>query len=126
MAQRLGRDLAARGLVIGSGMARGIDAIGHQGAMDAHGCAIGVLGTGIDVCYPKENKKLYEKVLERGAIVSEFPLRTHPAPENFPVRNRIVAGMPLGVVVIEGAQYSTSFSGPRSPCRSTTSWNTPA
>jgi DNA processing protein len=109
MAQRLGRDLAARGLVIGSGMARGIDAIGHQGAMDAHGCAIGVLGTGIDVCYPKENKKLYEKVLERGAIVSEFPLRTHPAPENFPVRNRIVAGMPLGVVVIEGAQYSGSL-----------------
>ena len=106
MAQRLGRDLAARGLVIGSGMARGIDAIGHQGAMDAHGRAIGVLGTGIDVCYPKENKKLYEKVLERGAIVSEFSLRTHPAPENFPVRNRIVAGLPLGVVVIEGAQYS--------------------
>jgi DNA processing protein len=109
MAQRLGRDLAARGLVIVSGMARGIDAIGHQGAMDANGRAIGVLGTGIDVCYPKENKKLYEKVLERGTIISEFPLRTHPAPENFPVRNRIVAGMPLGVVVIEGAQYSGSL-----------------
>jgi DNA processing protein len=109
MAQRLGRDLAARGLVIVSGMARGIDAIGHQGAMEAHGRAIGVLGTGIDVCYPKENKKLYEKVLERGAIISEFPLRTHPAPENFPVRNRIVAGMPLGVVVVEGAQYSGSL-----------------
>ncbi len=109
MAQRLGRDLAARGLVIISGMARGIDAIGHQGAMDAHGRAVGVLGTGIDVCYPKENKKLYEKVLERGVIISEFPLRTHPAPENFPVRNRIVAGMPLGVVVIEGAQYSGSL-----------------
>lgn len=109
MAQRLGRDLAARGLVIVSGMARGIDAIGHQGAMDANGRAIGVLGTGIDVCYPKENKKLYEKVLERGTIISEFPLHTHPAPENFPVRNRIVAGMPLGVVVIEGAQYSGSL-----------------
>src|SRR5258708_30333077 len=90
-------------------MARGIDAIGHQGAMEANGRAIGVLGTGIDVCYPKENKKLYEKVLERGAIISEFPLRTHPAPENFPVRNRIVAGMPLGVVVVEGAQYSGSL-----------------
>jgi len=104
MAHRLGRHLAAaaRGLVIVSGMARGIDAIGHQGAMDANGRAIGVLGTGIDVCYPKENKKPYEKVLERGAIVSEFPLRTHPAPENFPIRNRIVAGMPLGVVVVEG------------------------
>jgi DNA processing protein len=109
MAQRLGRDLAARGLVIVSGMARGIDAIGHQGAMDAHGRAVGVLGTGIDVCYPRENKKLYEKVLERGAIISEFPLRTHPAPENFPVRNRIVAGMPLGAVVVEGAQYSGSL-----------------
>src|SRR3989454_12638492 len=109
MAQRLGRELAARGLVIVSGMARGIDAMGHQGAMDANGRAIGVLGTGIDVCYPKENKKLYEKVLERGAIMSEFPLRTHPAPENFPVRNRIVAGMPLGVVIVEGAQYSGSL-----------------
>lgn len=84
MAQRLGKYLAVRGLVIVSGMARGIDAIGHQGAMDANGRAIGVLGTGIDVCYPKENRKLYEKVLERGAIISEFPLRTHPAPENLP------------------------------------------
>jgi DNA processing protein len=109
MAERLGRELAARGLVIISGMARGIDAIGHQGAMAVSGRAIGVLGTGIDVCYPKENKKLYEKVLERGAILSEFPLGTHPAPENFPVRNRIVAGMPLGVVVVEGAQYSGSL-----------------
>jgi len=109
MAQRLGRELAARGLVIVSGLARGIDAIGHQGAFDANGRAIGVLGTGIDLCYPKENKKLYEKVLERGAIISEFPLKTHPAPENFPVRNRIVAGMPLGVVVVEGAQYSGSL-----------------
>ena len=109
MAQRLGRELAARGLVIVSGLARGIDAIAHQGAMDAHGRAIGVLGTGIDLCYPKENKKLYERVLERGAIISEFPLRTHPAPENFPVRNRIVAGLPLGVVVVEGAQYSGSL-----------------
>lgn len=109
MAQRLGRELAARGLVIVSGLARGVDAIAHQGAMEANGRAIGVLGTGIDVCYPKENKKLYEKVLERGAILSEFPLRTHPAPENFPVRNRIVAGLPWGVVIVEGAQYSGSL-----------------
>lgn len=109
MAERLGRDLAARGVVIVSGMARGIDALGHQGALAANGRAVGVLGTGIDVCYPKENKKLYEKVLERGAILSEFPLGTHPAPENFPIRNRIVAGMPLGVVVIEGAEFSGSL-----------------
>ncbi|HEV3374459.1 MAG TPA: DNA-processing protein DprA [Candidatus Acidoferrum sp.] len=109
LAERLGRDLAARGLVIVSGMARGIDAIGHQGAMAANGRAIGVLGTGIDICYPKENKKLYGKVLERGAIIGEFPLGTHPAPENFPVRNRIVAGVPLGVIIVEGAQYSGSL-----------------
>src|ERR1700676_1376407 len=109
MAERLGRALGARGLIVISGMARGIDAIGHQGVMAVNGRAVGVLGTGIDVCYPKENRKLYEKVLERGAIISEFPLGTHPAPENFPVRNRIVAGMPLGVVVVEGAQYSGSL-----------------
>ena len=109
MAERLGRELAARGLVVISGLARGVDAIGHQGAMAVNGRAVGVLGTGIDVCYPKENRKLYEKVLERGAIISEFPFGTHPAPENFPVRNRIVAGMPLGVVVVEGAQYSGSL-----------------
>jgi DNA processing protein len=96
-------------VVVVSGMARGIDAIAHQGAMTVNGRAIGVLGTGVNVCYPKENKKLYEKVLERGAIMSEFPLGTHPAPENFPIRNRIVAGMPLGVVVVEGAQYSGSL-----------------
>jgi DNA processing protein len=109
MAERLGRDLANRGIVIVSGMARGIDAIGHQGALAANGPVIGVLGTGIDVCYPKENKKLFEKVLERGAILSEFPIHTHPAPENFPIRNRIVAGMPLGVVIVEGAEYSGSL-----------------
>jgi len=109
MAEPLGREIAARGLVVVSGMARGVDAISHQGAMAVNGRAIGVLGTGVDVCYPKENRKLYEKVLERGAIISEFPLGTHPAPENFPIRNRIVAGMPLGVVVVEGAQYSGSL-----------------
>jgi len=109
MAERMGRDLAARGLTIVSGLARGIDAIAHQGATAVGGRAIGVLGTGIDVCYPKENKKLYEKVLERGAIVSEFPTGSHPAPENFPVRNRIIAGMPLGVIIVEGKQYSGSL-----------------
>src|ERR1700730_8882834 len=109
MAERLGREIAARGVVVVSGMARGIDAIAHQGAMVVNGRAIGVLGPGENVCYPKETKKLYEKVLERGAIISEFPWGTHPAPENFPIRNRIVAGMPLGVVVVEGAQYSGSL-----------------
>ncbi len=109
MAERISRDLAARGLTIVSGLARGIDAISHKGATEVGGRAIGVLGTGIDICYPKENKKLFEKVLERGAIISEFPVGWHPAPENFPVRNRIIAGMPIGVVIVEGKQYSGSL-----------------
>ncbi|HTP67974.1 MAG TPA: DNA-processing protein DprA [Dongiaceae bacterium] len=109
MAELMGRDLAKRGLVVVSGLARGVDAISHRGATDAGGRAIGVLGTGVDVCYPKENKKVFEKVLERGAILSELPIGSHPAPENFPVRNRIIAGMPLGVVIVEGKQYSGSL-----------------
>jgi DNA processing protein len=68
-----------------------------------------VLGTGVDVIYPKENKKLFAEVEKRGALISEFPLGTHPAPENFPVRNRVVAGMSLGIVVVQGAQYSGSL-----------------
>jgi DNA processing protein len=73
MAERLGREIAARGVVVVRGMARGIDAIAHQGAMVVNGRAIGVPGTGVNVCYPKENRKLYEKVLGRRAIISEFP-----------------------------------------------------
>ncbi len=110
IAERLGHDLAARGLVIVSGMARGIDSLAHQGACRAaNGATIGVLGTGVDVIYPKENKKLFGEVEKRGALISEFPLGTHPAPENFPIRNRVVAGMSLGVLVVQGAQYSGSL-----------------
>ena len=110
MAERLARDLAARGLVITSGLARGIDANAHRGALAAVGGAtIGVLGCGIDVVYPKENKKIFEEIEQRGAIISEFPLGTFPAPQNFPIRNRIIAGMGHGVVVVEGAQYSGSL-----------------
>ena len=108
--ERLARDLAERGLVIVSGLARGIDSSAHRGACAAtRGGTIGVLGSGIDVIYPKENRKLFDEVEKRGAIVTEFPLGTHPAPENFPVRNRIVAGMALGVIVAQGAQYSGSL-----------------
>src|ERR1700730_12129422 len=110
VAERLGHDLAERGLTIVSGMARVIDSLSHQGACRAsQGSPVGVLGTGVDVIYPKENKKLFEEVEKRGALISEFPLGTHPAPENFPVRNRIVAGISLGVVVVQGAQYSGSL-----------------
>ncbi len=110
MAERLSRDLAERGIVIVSGLARGIDSSSHKGALAAPGGkTIGVLGTGLDVVYPKENRKLFEQIKEHGAIISEFPLGTHPAPENFPIRNRIIAGMPLGAVIVEGAQYSGSL-----------------
>src|SRR6202162_4027192 len=99
-----------RGLTIVSGMARGIDSLSHQGACRAsQGAPVGVLGTGVDVIYPKENKKLFAEVEKRGALISEFPLGTHPAPEHFPVRNRVVAGISLGVVVVQGAQYSGSL-----------------
>lgn len=110
MAERLARELAARGIVIVSGLARGIDASAHRGALSCEpGKTIGVLGCGIDVVYPKENKKIFEEMEQRGAVVSEFPLGTFPAPQNFPIRNRIIAGMSLGVVVVEGAQYSGSL-----------------
>lgn len=110
MAERLGRDLAERGLVIASGLARGIDASAHKGALSTpQGATIGVVGAGIDVIYPKENKKLFAEIIQRGAIISEFPMGTFPAPQNFPIRNRVIAGMGLGVVVVEGAQYSGSL-----------------
>jgi DNA processing protein len=110
MAERIARDLAERGLVIVSGLARGIDSSAHKGAIASlRGTTVAVLGNGIDVVYPKENRKLYEKVIERGAVISEFPMGTYPANQNFPIRNRIVAGMSLGVIVVEGAQYSGSL-----------------
>jgi DNA processing protein len=110
MAERLARDLALRGIVIVSGLARGIDATAHKGALSANvGGTVGVLGCGIDVIYPKENRKIFAEIEVRGAIISEFPMGTYPAPPNFPVRNRIIAGMTRGVVVVEGAQYSGSL-----------------
>jgi DNA processing protein len=107
MAEMLSRDLANRRLVILSGMARGVDTAAHKGALDAGGKTVAVWGTGIDVIYPKENKKLAEQIVATGgAIVSEYPLGTFPAPQNFPIRNRILSGMSVGVLVIEAAEYS--------------------
>lgn len=107
MAELLSRDLAARGLVIQSGMARGVDTAAHKGAMLAGGKTVAVWGTGVDVIYPKENKRLAEEILEKGgAILSEYPLGTFPAPQNFPVRNRILSGMSVGVLVVEAGEYS--------------------
>jgi DNA processing protein len=107
MAERLGCDLAAQGLVIISGMARGIDTASHRGAISAKGKTVAVFGTGVDVIYPKENSRLSEQILcFGGALISEFPLGTSAAPQNFPIRNRILSGMSLGVLVVEAAEYS--------------------
>jgi DNA processing protein len=109
VAQRLARDLAGRQLVIVSGLVRGIDSAAHRGALEAKGTTVTVLGSGIDVIYPRENKRLAEQVVECGALISEFPPGTSPAPENFPIRNRIISGLSLGVLVVEAAEYSGSL-----------------
>ena len=106
MAERLACDLAARGLVIASGLARGVDAAAHRGALHGRGKTVAVLGTGVDVIYPRENKKLAEEILETGgAIVSEFAMGTFAAPQNFPIRNRIISGLAIGVLVVEAGEY---------------------
>jgi DNA processing protein len=107
VAEMLARDLAARRLLIISGMARGVDSCAHRGALTARMPTVAVWGTGIDVVYPKENKKLAEEILELGgAIVSEMPMGTFPAPQNFPRRNRILSGLSVAVLVVEAAENS--------------------
>jgi DNA processing protein len=107
MAGRLSQDLANCGLVIISGMARGIDSMAHKGAVQARGRTIAVFGTGVDVIYPRENHKLSEQILEfGGALVSEFPLATGPNVHNFPLRNRIISGLSRGVLVVEAGEFS--------------------
>jgi DNA processing protein len=107
IAEMLARDLAARRLLVVSGMARGIDSCAHRGALAASMPTLAVWGTGIDVVYPKENKKLAEEILATGgAIASEVPLGTFPAPQNFPRRNRILSGVSIAVLVVEAAENS--------------------
>jgi DNA processing protein len=107
MAERLACDLAARRLVIFSGLARGVDTASHRGAIAGKGKTVAVLGTGIDVIYPQENTRLVEQILVLGgALISEFPISTFPAPQNFSIRNRIISGISLGVLVEEAAEYS--------------------
>jgi DNA processing protein len=107
MAEMLSRDLALRGLIILSGMARGVDTAAHKGALAAKRPTIAIWGTGVDVIYPKENKSLAEQIIAGGGVIlCEQPLGTFPAPQNFPRRNRILSGMSVGVLVIEAAEYS--------------------
>ena len=106
VASALGKYLGERGIPVISGMARGIDGISQQATLEAGGMSYGVLGCGVDVCYPKSNERLYQKLTLHGGILSEYPPGTPPAPFNFPPRNRIVSGLSQAVVVVEAAVKS--------------------
>ena len=108
-AERLSAELAGKGMTVVSGMARGIDAASHKGALKVRGRTIAVLGSGLDVIYPPENRVLAEQIANSGAVISEFPMGTQPLRKNFPRRNRIISGLSLGVVVVEAARKSGSL-----------------
>ena len=101
--------LAACGLAITSGLAEGIDSAAHRGALAAQGITLAVLGNGIDSIYPRSNQRLSEEIRFRGALISEFPLGTPPRRENFPQRNRIIAALSMGTLVVEAARRSGSL-----------------
>lgn len=106
VASHLAQELARAGVTVVSGMARGIDAAAHRGALAPGGRTIAVLGCGPDIAYPREHARLMEEIVARGAVVSEFPPGTEPRPAQFPQRNRIISGLSRGVVVVEGRLHS--------------------
>jgi DNA processing protein len=104
--ERIGRELVKRGITVVSGLARGIDSIGHQSALKEKGRTLAVLGSGLDILYPPENRGLAERISNSGAVISEFPFGTKPEPPNFPKRNRLISGLSLGVVIVEAGPKS--------------------
>jgi DNA processing protein len=101
MAEKLGRELAAHGITVVSGMANGIDSAGHRGALEAGGRTIAVLGNGVDVVYPPQNADLMEQIIGHGCVISQFLMGVRPSPGHFPYRNRIISGMTIGTVIVE-------------------------
>ncbi|MGD0616599.1 MAG: DNA-processing protein DprA [Bryobacteraceae bacterium] len=108
VAEKLSGDLALAGMTITSGMARGVDTSAHKSALAVGGDTVAVFGCGVDLVYPAENRKLAAEIAEKGLLVSEFPMGSPAYPQNFPIRNRVISGMSVGVLVVEGAQYSGS------------------
>jgi len=114
-AEKIVEDLASQNITIVSGLARGIDSAAHRAALKSRGRTIAVIGSGLNVVYPPENKKLFDEISETGAVISEYPLDTQPDAQNFPKRNRIISGLCLGCIVIEtdvsgGAMQTASFA----------------
>jgi len=107
--ERIGQDLVRHGVTVVSGMARGIDSVAHMGALQGGGRTIAVLGCGVDVIYPSENRNLFTQIIEHGAVLSEFPMGSPPEGGHFPKRNRIISGLSIGVVIVEAGSESGSL-----------------
>ena len=107
--EKIGQDLARHGVTVVSGMARGIDSVAHKGSLQGGGRTIAVLGCGVDVIYPSENRNLFYQIIDQGAILSEFPMGSPPEGGHFPRRNRIISGLSIGVVIVQASAESGSL-----------------